>query len=122
MNETTVPARPALGIDLGGTKIEAVVLDSAGHPLWQRRIATPGDGYDATLQALAQLAADAQLACGPCSVGIGTPGTLAQAGLMKNSNSLCLNGRPLLARLAHAAGSAAAYRQRRQLPGAVRSH
>jgi fructokinase len=90
---------PALGIDLGGTKIQAVVLDSAGRQVWDQRIATPADDYRATLRALAILVAQAQEACGVCSVGVGTPGTLSAAGLMKNSNSQCLNGRPLLADL-----------------------
>ena len=88
-----------MGIDLGGTKIYAVVLDSAGSVLWDRRIATPVGDYAATLGALAALVAQAQGDCGPCSVGIGTPGTPTPDGLMKNSNSQCLNGRPLLADL-----------------------
>jgi len=90
----------ALGIDLGGSKIEAVVLGADGVQRWRRRITTPAAGYDATLAALAALVAEAEsegdaAGHGPFSIGIGTPGTLTAGGLMKNSNSLCLNGRPL---------------------------
>ena len=86
----------ALGIDLGGTKIEAVVLDTAGRLVWRQRVATPQGDYSATLQAIAALADAARGAGhGPFSIGIGTPGALAAGGLMKNCNSTCLNGRPL---------------------------
>jgi fructokinase len=86
----------ALGIDLGGTKIEAVVLGADGGERWRRRIATPAGDYGATLAAIASLVAAAQAAGhGPFSIGIGTPGTAAANGLMKNCNSECLNGRPL---------------------------
>jgi fructokinase len=91
---------PALGIDLGGTKIEAVLLSPLGDELWRRRVPTPAGDYDATLQAIAALVMQARRAGdGPCSVGLGTPGSLTPAGLMKNSNSQCLNGRPLQADL-----------------------
>ncbi|MBX3645876.1 MAG: ROK family protein [Rubrivivax sp.] len=90
----------ALGIDLGGTKIEAMLLSPRGDELWRRRIATPAGDYGATLQAIAALVAQAQDAGGgPCSIGVGTPGSLTPEGLMKNSNSQCLNGRPLQADL-----------------------
>jgi predicted NBD/HSP70 family sugar kinase len=87
-----------IGIDLGGTKIEAVALNTEGDELLRRRVATPQDDYNATLQTIAQLvtAAERQLA-GRATVGIGTPGAISPAsGLMKNSNSVCLNGQPLL--------------------------
>ena len=92
----------AIGIDLGGTKTEAVVLDGAGIERWRQRIATPqSQGYDAVLQALAGLVAQARQAVGglPASLGIGTPGSLTAAGLVKNANTLCLNGRALQADL-----------------------
>ncbi len=90
----------ALGIDLGGTKIEALLLSAQGETLWRRRIATPADDYHATLQAIAALVDEARVAGGgDCSVGLGTPGSLTPAGLMKNANSQCLNGRPLQADL-----------------------
>ena len=87
---------PMLGIDLGGTKIEAALLATDGAVLWRQRVATPAGDYDATLHAIAALAAQARLqAGGACSIGIGTPGTANASGLMKNCNSTCLNGRPL---------------------------
>ena len=96
---------PALGIDLGGTKIEAVLLDAAGHEAWRRRIATPQQDYRETLQAIAGLVLQARAqAGGKVTVGLGTPGSLTPEGLMKNANSTWLNGQPLgrdLAALLH---------------------
>ncbi len=90
----------ALGIDLGGTKIEAVLLSAQGQELWRQRIATPARDYDATLRAIAALVAQARAAGGgACSVGLGTPGSQTPEGLMKNANSQCLNGRALQADL-----------------------
>ena len=89
----------ALGIDLGGTKIEAVLLAADGQELWRQRIATPAGDYDATLQAIARLVAQARSVGGPCSIGVGTPGNQTPTGLMKNANSQCLNGRALQADL-----------------------
>lgn len=90
----------ALGVDLGGTKIEAMLLSAQGRELWRKRIATPAGDYAATLHAIAALVAQARDAGGaPCSVGIGTPGSLTAEGVMKNANSQCLNGRPLQADL-----------------------
>lgn len=89
------PERPALGVDLGGTKIEALVLGPDGGERWRRRVATPAGDYRATLQAIATLAGEARALHGPCTVGIGTPGALAAGGRMKNCNSTCLNGQPL---------------------------
>jgi fructokinase len=96
------PAAPlALGVDLGGTKIEAVLLDAAGQPRWRQRAATPQGDYAATLQAIAALVQQAATTAGatPFTVGMGTPGSATPAGLMKNCNSTALNGRPLQADL-----------------------
>jgi fructokinase len=86
-----------LGIDLGGTKIHAVVLDASGQVCWEARRPTPRDDYDATLDALADVVGTARAALGgsPVSVGIGGPGTLTAEGLLKNANSTWLNGRPI---------------------------
>ncbi|MCX7893073.1 MAG: ROK family protein [Burkholderiales bacterium] len=86
-----------IGIDLGGTKIEAVALDASARELTRRRVATPRDDYDATLAAIAGLVAAVERdAGGRGTVGIGTPGAVsARTGRMKNCNSTCLNGRPL---------------------------
>jgi len=91
------PPEPALGIDLGGTKLEAVLFAPDGSALWRRRSATPAGRYDATVAALVDAVAAARQAAGGqgLSIGIGSPGTRTASGLMKNCNSTCLNGRPL---------------------------
>ena len=85
-----------IGIDLGGTKIEAVALSAAGEELARRRIATPR-AYDGTLDAIDGLVRELELeTAARGSVGIGIPGTIVPAtGLVKNANSTWLNGRPL---------------------------
>ncbi|MFO1219753.1 MAG: ROK family protein [Burkholderiaceae bacterium] len=87
----------AIGVDLGGTKIEAIVLDSHGRERWRERVPSPRGDYDATLQAIAALVARARAAVhgAPCSIGFGTPGSVNARGVMKNCNSTQLNGRPL---------------------------
>src|SRR6187455_2154709 len=86
-----------LGIDLGGTKIAAAVLGPDGGVRWERRIPSPRDNYDATLDALAALVREGEAGAGDtCSVGIGIPGAISPVtGLLKNANSTWLNGRPL---------------------------
>jgi len=86
-----------LGIDLGGTKIEAIALDDRGVPLARQRIATPRDDYEGTLRAIAVLVNAIERQTGQKgTVGVGIPGTLSPAtGLVKNSNSVWLNGQPL---------------------------
>jgi fructokinase len=86
-----------LGIDLGGTKIAAVVLDEDGQVVWQRRRPAPRDDYRATVEALAGVVIDAERDLGvPCTVGIGIPGAISPAtGLVKNANSTWLNGQRL---------------------------
>jgi fructokinase len=92
----TAAALPMLGIDLGGTKIEAALLTSGGAVLWRHRVPTPTTDYNATLRAIAALVAQARaMAPEGLTVGIGTPGTARGDGLMKNCNSTCLNGQPL---------------------------
>ena len=85
------------GIDLGGTKIEIVALDDEGQELLRHRVATPRDDYRAILQTVAALVTDAERNLGASgSVGVGTPGSLSRAtGLLRGSNSLCLNGQPI---------------------------
>jgi len=87
----------AIGVDVGGTKIEAILLDPAGHERWRERIASPRGDYDASLRAIASLVARAQQAAGGarCTIGIGSPGNVTQRGVMKNCNSTQLNNRPL---------------------------
>ncbi len=85
-----------IGIDLGGTKIEIAVLDATGTLSLRRRVPTPAGDYAAILATIAGLVADVERERGArCSVGIAMPGALSLAtGLVKNSNSTCLNGRP----------------------------
>jgi len=91
-----------LGIDLGGTKIEIVALDESGGERARLRVATPQGDYEGTLAAIAELVRKVEAKMGPTSfpVGIGTPGALSCAtGTLKNSNSVCLIDKPLLADL-----------------------
>lgn len=87
----------AIGVDVGGTKIEAILLDGAGHERWRERVASPRGNYDESLQVIAALVGRARQASGggPCTVGLGTPGNVTQRGVMKNCNSTQLNNRPL---------------------------
>jgi fructokinase len=89
-----------IGIDLGGTKIEGIVLDGSDE-VARLRVPTPRGDYDATLAAIQSVVADLeQRAGGTGTVGIGIPGTVVPAtGLVKNANSTWLNGRPLHADL-----------------------
>ncbi len=85
-----------IGIDLGGTKIEGLALDASGREVFRKRVATPRSDYAATLSALAGLVFDIESKLKEKgTVGIGMPGALSRVtGLVKNSNSTCLNGRP----------------------------
>lgn len=86
-----------IGVDLGGTKIEAIALDDGGAELWRRRIATPAGDYDGTLTAIAGLVQTAERELSrQGTVGIGTPGAISpDTGMIKNSNSTVLIGRAL---------------------------
>jgi fructokinase len=85
-----------LGIDLGGTKIAAVVLDDEGREVWRARQATPRGDYAGTLERIAGLVDEGERAAGEaCTVGIGIPGAPSrQTGRIKNANSTWLNGQP----------------------------
>lgn len=85
------------GIDLGGTKIELAAIEDSGAIRWRRRVPTPRGDYEATLRAMAALVAEAEAELGArASVGVATPGSLSpRTGRLRNSNSVCLNGRPL---------------------------
>ena len=86
-----------IGIDLGGTKIEAAVLGRDGELLWSERVATPKGDYAGTLQAIAGLVQRAKIISGAVAgVGVATPGSEnPQTQLHRNANSTCLNGMPL---------------------------
>ena len=83
----------ALGVDVGGSKIEAALLAPGGGARWRERVATPAGDYAATLREVAALVRRATaLCCVPPTVGIGHPGSATPAGLIRNANSTCLNG------------------------------
>ena len=81
-----------IGVDLGGTKIEALALDGDGREVFRKRVPTPRGDYSATISSVRALVRDA----GEGSVGVGIPGAESQAtGLIKNANSTWLIGKPL---------------------------
>lgn len=95
-----------IGVDLGGTKIEAVAFAVDGAERFRRRVASPRGDYDGTVAAIAHLVVEAEAACGEQgTVGIGMPGTISPAtGVVKNANSTWLNGKPLHTDLERALG------------------
>jgi fructokinase len=87
-----------IGIDLGGTKTEGIVMDAAGNILRRERRPTPqADGYHAILTGIRDLVQDLERRAGAsCHIGLGTPGAIStRTGFLKNSNTVCLNGRPV---------------------------
>jgi fructokinase len=100
-----------IGVDLGGTKIEAIALSPGGEELARLRRPTPRSAeaaanYRAIVDAIADLVAELETATGErASVGVGIPGAVSPAtGLVKNANTTCLIGRPLDRDLAAALG------------------
>jgi fructokinase len=86
-----------IGIDLGGTKIEGVALDRSGAVAARLRVPTPQGDYRGTVAAIVDLVRhlEGQIG-GRATVGLGMPGIISPlSGLVKNSNSVCLNGQPL---------------------------
>ena len=91
-----------IGVDLGGTKIEAIALAANGTTLVRRRVPTPRDDYDATIDAIVTIVDGLEQEIGARgTVGLGTPGAVSPAtGRIKNSNSTWLLDRPLAEDLA----------------------
>lgn len=87
-----------VGIDLGGTKIEGIAIDTGGREVARRRVASPRDDYEATVRTVAALVAAVEQDAGgggSSTVGVGMPGIISPAtGLTKNANSTWLIGRP----------------------------
>ena len=86
-----------IGVDFGGTKIEAAALDPRGHVLARARMASPGS-YDASLVAVRDLIDEVERLAGVtgASLGVGIPGSPSPAsGLIRNANTTHLNDRPL---------------------------
>lgn len=94
MTSINIASPLALGIDFGGTKIEANVLDRLGEVRWRKRVPNPGD-YGSAIDTIVELVEEAEAAVGSaCTVGIGAPGSPSpKTGIMRNSNSIYLNGR-----------------------------
>src|SRR5947207_6917674 len=86
-----------IGIDLGGTKIEAIALSASGRILARRRVATPKGNYELAVRAIVDLVSAIEQELGASgTVGIGTPGAISPAtGLIKNANSTALIGHAL---------------------------
>ncbi|MGI9350233.1 MAG: ROK family protein [Rhizobiaceae bacterium] len=86
-----------IGIDWGGTKLEIIALDDKGETLLRERVATPQEGYQACINAVCNLVSMVEEHTGKTgTVGIGIPGTISSAtGLVKNANSVWMNGKPL---------------------------
>ena len=99
-----------MGIDLGGTKIEGIVLDEQGRELFRKRVETKSEqGYQPILSRIKGLHDDltASVQGAQHTLGIGTPGVVSpRTGLMKNSNTVCLNGQPVKADLEKLLGRA----------------
>jgi len=89
-----------IGIDLGGTKTEAIILDSELKEIFRKRIHTEQEyGYEHILDNISSLYKECSQFIGQAShtFGIGTPGSVsAKTGMLKNSNTVCLNGKPFL--------------------------
>ena len=85
-----------IGVDLGGTKIEAVALDDAGSELAKQRVATPRGNYPGTLDAIAELVSTLEQQTGQSgTVGVGMPGSFSTVtGVVRNANSTWLIGQP----------------------------
>jgi fructokinase len=95
-----------IGVDLGGTKIEAIAIDARGRELSRKRVPTPPGDYADTVEAVRHLVDDLESAVGErATVGVGTPGSISPTtGLIRNANSTRLNGRPFQIDLAAALG------------------
>jgi len=104
---------PAIGIDLGGTKTEVAAVDSSGRVCFRERCPTPAsEGPEAIREAIASLFFSARSRLGlegqrPIVVGMGTPGSIdLDSGVLRNSNTLCLNGLRIEEWIATALGQA----------------
>src|SRR3990170_1218560 len=87
-----------IGVDLGGSKTEGIVMDESGEILARERRPTPqADGYRAILANVRDLVLELERRAGTnCRVGVGTPGAIStKTGFLKNANTVCLNGQPI---------------------------
>lgn len=95
-----------IGVDVGGTKIEGLLLSASGDELARNRVPTPRGDYEAAVQAIADLVTQLEAEVGQvATVGLGTPGSIdPQSGVIKGSNAVALNGRPLAVDVGKALG------------------
>ncbi len=85
-----------LGIDLGGTKTEGILIDDSLNVIERKRLATPENNYQEIIQTITDLVTDITKNHKDFTVGICTPGAISKkTGLLKNSNTQCLIGKPL---------------------------
>ncbi len=85
-----------IGVDLGGTKTEAVLLDENLNVLERKRVSTPKNNYQEIINTISSLVLDISVNISDFSLGICTPGAISkQTGLIKNSNTQCLIGKSL---------------------------
>jgi fructokinase len=84
-----------LGVDVGGTKIEVVVLDARGAERMRRRTLYPSRDYDAALECLVESIGAAEKECETCTVGLGMPGFVDSSGRVKNAFNTPYNEHPL---------------------------
>lgn len=99
-----------IGVDFGGTKIEAAALDARGRFVARVRVASPRT-YEGDIEAVAQAVAEAERQAGTraARIGVGGPGSPGPGGMMRNANSTELNGRPFPADLARVLGRPVRY-------------
>lgn len=95
-----------IGVDLGGTKIEGIILSNQGDIVEKIRVSTPGEHYGDILNAVCKVITDLQsMQSSLLNVGIGSPGALSLPNnVMKNCNSISLNGKPLKTDIEHQLG------------------
>ena len=85
-----------IGVDLGGTKTEAILLDEHLNVLERKRVSTPKNDYQGIVNTISSLVSDISVDISDFSLGVCTPGTISKlTGLIKNSNTQCLIGKPL---------------------------
>ena len=85
-----------IGVDLGGTKIEAILIDESLNVIDRKRVPTPSENYDNILTAISSLVSNISVNISDYTLGVCTPGTISkQTGLIKNSNTQCLIGKPI---------------------------
>ena len=84
-----------VGIDLGGTKTEVILIDHKLNVLQRKRVPTPNQNYEKIIKTISDLIGDVTQNISNFTVGVCTPGAISkQTGLIKNSNTQCLIGKP----------------------------